>query len=329
MGRGQGFTDLAVVTGGDGSLRTFTSVTPQDRRARVLYERFCAQHLNVTYVQTRPGLQAMLQDLRDRQVKRIGLDIETGALSPLEGPLRLIQIDHTDDAGVKHQWVVDCFAVDPAPLGPLFRTTRVQKIVQYSPFETPWLAVNLGVTLNNVFDTWAAWCCIQKHLEQMRPEVIDRVIPGWRDKFSNGLASIVEQRLGFMMPKDEQVGDWMADELDIQQIRYAALDVAVLAELADDVQAILDLLGIKHQWVEGLRRWAIRRNFEDMGLDADVHMRDQHAELHTALLAARSPQQLDEAWGLGRRLIITARNRSALAEVYAQRSQELASAVAA
>jgi ribonuclease D len=203
----------------------------------------------------------------------------------------------------------------------------VQKIIQYSPFETKWMAVHLGVMPNNVFDTWAAWCVIQKRLKTMTPEQIDAVLPGWREKFPNGLASIVRQRLGFDMPKDEQAGPWMDDELSVQQIRYAALDVAVLAELAEDVQQILDALGIKPGNVEGLRRWAIGKNFEEDRLDASVHMRDQRSQLHTALLAARTPQAIDDAWDAGRRMVLTARNRQELQGIYEQRARQLRVAV--
>ena len=294
---------------------------------RELYEMYCDRYLNVTQVRDADALEDMLQFLRDRNARRVHVDMETCGLSPLDGPLRLIQIGYDDRDDVKRQWLIDCYAVDPQPVGALLRSTRVEKVIQYSPFETQHALVALGVPINRVFDTWAAWCCVQKRLAWMPVEEIDRVLPGWRQKFRNGLQSIVYERLGFDLPKDEQKGEWVNEQLTDAQLRYAAMDVAVLGDVADDVQEIIDALHIPAAEVEGLRRWAIARNFEENRLDVTVHDRDDRAAVAMDLELASDRDKLDDTWAAARRRTLTARNRAALRERYEQRRATLSASI--
>lgn len=292
------------------------------------YRAFCAAHVRAEMVEDERGLHEMLDVLRELGVKEVSLDIETGSLSPMDGPLRLVQVG-VREGGVERQWLVDAFQVDLTPLGPLMRTTRVCKNVHYSPFEAKWLMVQMGVPLNNVFDTWAAWREIVKALDRKTPDQVRALVPDlaesaridlgvdldaadWATSLPRGLSHVVHRLLGFHLAKHEQTGDWTEPLLTASQRQYAATDVAVLPYVADEARELMRRLSIKPGRLEGLRRWAIQRNMEEDGLDRTVHQRDQMEDAQDLILSAHTEQALEEAMVLARMLCVTARNRAAL-----------------
>jgi ribonuclease D len=64
-----------------------------------------------------------------------------------------------------------------------------------------------------------------------------------------GLAAMVEQQLGLALAKEHSAVDWSTRPLPEPWLRYAALDVEVLAELRDSVAAELDRQG-KLEWAQ-------------------------------------------------------------------------------
>lgn len=64
-----------------------------------------------------------------------------------------------------------------------------------------------------------------------------------------GLAAVVEQLLGFGLAKEHSAADWSTRPLPEPWLRYAALDVEVLAELRDELVELLEADG-KLEWAE-------------------------------------------------------------------------------
>jgi ribonuclease D len=63
------------------------------------------------------------------------------------------------------------------------------------------------------------------------------------------LAALADRELRVRLPKGDRLTDWLARPLRIEQLDYAAADVAHLLELHDRISAQLDALG-RRQWAE-------------------------------------------------------------------------------
>jgi len=134
-----------------------------------------------------------------RAAGRVGVDTETTALNPRDGKLRLVQI-----ATPSVTFVVDCFAVDPAPLFPALADVEV--VGHNLQFDSLFM-MPLGFVPGRLFDTMLA------------SQVLDA---GDRDARHN-LAAVCERYLGARISKDEQQSDW-SGPLTAEQLRYAATD---------------------------------------------------------------------------------------------------------
>lgn len=144
--------------------------------------------------------------------KILGLDIETTALQPRNGRIRLIQISDGENI-----FVVDCFLVPLPQLSALFKLLSdptVKLIIQNAKFEYQWFLYHAGIHLNSFFDTYLA-------------SVLD--------DFSarHNLAAIAKRYLGVDISKTEQTSDWSAATLTEAQYEYAATDVLYLHQLRD------------------------------------------------------------------------------------------------
>lgn len=178
-----------------------------------------------TLIRTTEALQSALPVLMHADV--IALDVETAiaegttfdlkknqtALNPRRGRLRLIQL------GIPaHTFIIDAFAVDSAPLAPLF-AGPAEFVAHNATFELGWLRA-AGLPLP------------QKMTDTM---VLAKLVDAGRFADNHkpySLASVVARHLGQALNKAAQLSDWSAAELSEQQLAYAALDVEVLRPLA-------------------------------------------------------------------------------------------------
>lgn len=183
--------------------------------------------LNYEYVTTTAGLKSCLKDLESAET--LSLDIETTSLHPPRGCPRLIQVATTEK-----QWIVDIFRVDSESLvKEIGRDKERTLIVQFSPFETEWFYYHFGEKIEpgQVFDT-----CFASRILNEKPAK---------------LQNIVSRYLRIEMEKEEQLSDWSQPELSKEQLRYAAIDVAVLPLLEKPLREriaeenLTEYLGIK------------------------------------------------------------------------------------
>jgi DNA polymerase-1 len=153
----------------------------------------------------------------------IGIDVETTALRPAEGDLRLVQLSDG-----KRAKVYDAFRQDT---GAIRRAVEEHEelVAHNAVFEREWLTTALDVDRPDLHDTMIM---SQVYYTGTRASK-------GRD-FSHSLANVVKRELKLELAKDEQVSDWGAAALTHEQIEYAARDAAVLPRLANALMHKID-----------------------------------------------------------------------------------------
>ena len=163
---------------------------------------------------------------------RLGVDVETSGLNPRSDRLGLVQF-----ASAEHVWLIDALAVDLAPLapllgdatGPLLSATTSSLIWRSSRppvSRSPRGAPGRHETPRPAPRWWAA-----------SGEKVPDPAGGTKKLGYYSLAATAHRWLGVVVPKDEQISDWLARPLRAEQLAYAAQDARVLLPL----HAALDL----------------------------------------------------------------------------------------
>jgi DNA polymerase-1 len=165
-------------------------------------------------------LAALAKTLRSAEV--IGLDLETTALSPRDGGIRLLQLATPDET-----FVVDVFEVaDLSPLQEVLENGPV-KVGHNLKFDYQFLNALYGISVSPVFDTMLA----------------AQILSGGNYAASYSLEAVAERLLDESLDKSEQRSDW-SGELSESQLQYAARDAAVLLPLRERLAASLEEEGL-------------------------------------------------------------------------------------
>ena len=157
--------------------------------------------------------------------KFLGFDVETTALDPYKGDLRLVQLSNGQNTKVIDlKPFRDCGDIrtmpELAPLRELLSSKKQTKIAHNAKFDTKWVRHHLGVEVGSVYDTYLASILISAGEGERR----------------HGLADVVQFFLGRTLDKSEQVSDWAANELSHSQIEYAAKDAAIMPEVREKLE---------------------------------------------------------------------------------------------
>jgi DNA polymerase I-like protein with 3'-5' exonuclease and polymerase domains len=258
-------------------------------------ERIQDYHL----VTTAENLAAVAKTLQSAEA--IGVDIETTALSPRDGGMRLLQL-----ATPEETFVIDVFKVsDLSPLTEVLEGGPV-KVGHNLKFDYQFLHAMYGVSLSPLFDTMLA----------------AQVLDGGNYVASYSLEAVVERYLDESLDKSEQRSDW-SGELSRGQIEYAASDAAILLPLRERLAealeaeelglvskiefaavssiAEMELSGIKldvERWKE-LER-VVRERRDRAALELESHFPEPEGVLPLEGLGPRlnlnSPQQITDAF---------------------------------
>lgn len=156
-----------------------------------------------------------------RTLRVIGIDTETTGLDPYRSRLRLLQI-----ATPEAIWIIDCFKLSSADLGPLepiLAGPMPVKIGHNIKFDAKFIAHHLGIRLDGVVDTYLASLLLSAGSETDR----------------HGLDRVVSRYLALNLDKQAQRSDW-SGELDRSQLDYAAADAAILLPLWDEMRKRLE-----------------------------------------------------------------------------------------
>jgi DNA polymerase-1 len=155
----------------------------------------------------------------------VGLDCETTGLDPRSDRTRLLSLccDTTD--GGTATYVVDCFAVDPAPLWPALASVPV--VGHNLAFDLQFLA-RLGFEPGECRDT------------MLMSQVL---YAGDRANREHSLAACCRRELGEEVGKELQASDWSGD-LSPEQLAYAAADAALARRLHHALAPKLEAAGL-------------------------------------------------------------------------------------
>jgi DNA polymerase-1 len=163
------------------------------------------------------GLRAVRRALAGAEL--VALDTETTGLNPRKDRLRLLSL-----AVGGETFLVDCFAIGPAPLLPALAGKAL--VLHNASFDLAFLA-RLGFTpAGPVHDTM--------HLAQL-------LAAGTGKRCA--LAACMERELGQPLDKEQQRSDW-AGELTPAQLAYAARDAEILAPLYEALAVKIDAAGL-------------------------------------------------------------------------------------
>jgi DNA polymerase I len=250
-------------------------------------------------ITTTENLAAVAKTLQSAEA--IGVDIETTALSPRDGGVRLLQL-----ATPEETFVIDVFEVsDLSPLTEVLEGGPV-KVGHNLKFDYQFLHAMYGVSLSPLFDTMLA----------------AQVLDGGNYAASYSLEAVVERYLDESLDKSEQRSDW-SGELSRGQIEYAASDAAILLPLRERLAealeaeelglvskiefaavssiAEMELSGIKldvERWKE-LER-VVRERRDRAALELESHFPEPEGVLPLEGLGPRlnlnSPQQITDAF---------------------------------
>src|SRR5215218_7061964 len=164
------------------------------------------------------------------------IDVETTALRPAEGDLRLVQISDGKKAKV-----YDAFRQDAEEIRRAV-AAREELVAHNAVFERTWLNAALAVDRPDLHDTMIM---SQVYYTGTRAAL--------SKSFSHSLASVVKRELKRELSKEEQTSDWGATGLTREQIQYAAIDAAILPELAEVLLKKINKAGLRKVYELELR----------------------------------------------------------------------------
>ncbi|MDP9425280.1 MAG: bifunctional 3'-5' exonuclease/DNA polymerase [Actinomycetota bacterium] len=231
----------------------------------------------------------------------VGVDLETTALSPRDGRIRLLQIATGDETHV-----IDVFEVDDlSPLKAALEGGPV-KVLHNAKFDYSFLKAEHGISLSPIFDTMLA----------------AQLVAGGNQSPSFALVDVAERYADVKLDKLAQREDW-SRRLSERQIEYAARDAAVLLPLRERLGealkedellriakiefaavasiAEMELAGVKLD----VARWrelekVVRKRRDEKALELDAQFPEPEGMLPLEGLGPRlnlnSPQQITDAF---------------------------------
>lgn len=185
--------------------------------------------MKVSYITTRSELETALAELW--LLPKLCVDTETTGLDARVCDVRLIQLCTTqEEVDDRIIYVIDCFKCkDLAGLKELLES-REMLLFHNANFDIQFL-LKLNIDFKNkIFDTFIAERCLMAGSKEKK------ISPNTKKVFfgdvSCSLKAVVARRLEIEISKEQQVSDWSKDDLDLEQIEYAAKDVDILPKIA-------------------------------------------------------------------------------------------------
>lgn len=168
------------------------------------------------YVDTPAGLAALIERLR--AAPRFALDTESNSMHVYRERICLVQVSLPElDA------IIDPFAVDLRPLGPVLADPAIEKVMHGADYDILCFKRELGLPIVGLHDTMIA----------------ARVL-GWPQ---HGLGAILLERFGVRLDKRMQRFDWGQRPLPAAALEYARHDTRLLLALRELQALELDAAG--------------------------------------------------------------------------------------
>lgn len=169
-----------------------------------------------TLVKDAPALAGIIKTIEEAEA--VGVDVETTALSPRDGRVRLLQL-----ATPEETFVVDVFETgDLTPLKKVLEDGPI-KALHNSKFDYAFLKSQHGISLSPIFDTMLA----------------AQLLAGGDQSPSFSLEAVAERYIDAEMDKSARMEDW-SGRLSEAQIEYAARDASILLPLREQLQKELE-----------------------------------------------------------------------------------------
>lgn len=208
--------------------------------------------MKIDYVKTDEAFKSALKELQE--IPKLCLDFETTGLDPHIARARLLQLCSTEtEVDERTVYVLDLFKItDTTGLKELIES-REMLVGHNLNFDFRFL-FQLGIDFKNkVFDTYIAERCLRAGFKDKK--ISPQIKKTYFADVSCSLKAVVERRLDIEISKEQQVSDWSLEELDIDQIKYAAKDVDILPLIASDQlkelasEALLDVYSLESECI--------------------------------------------------------------------------------
>jgi ribonuclease D len=216
------------------------------------YQEFRSAKLDYAYITQASEAKRIVHAIEAFEPQAVAIDFETTRSS-----IRLIQMGFDPPGFRARQLIFDCHRIPAELLLPIMGNPTIEKMIHHSQFEQKWTHSRLGIVMENVFDTCIAWKLIQGALATHISRGPEELIPGWK-KHPNKLTTLCEGYLGFALPKEQQTSRWEQENLSVEQLVYAALDVAVLPPLTTYTKQLLQFLQLNIEVDQRARAVAAR-----------------------------------------------------------------------
>lgn len=187
----------------------------------------------------RSSVQVLLSDLpRDFYEAALGAelvawDIETSGLDWSSDAIGTCQVATEDAIAI----VVLDGTRAPKFLCALLEDDQVQKVFHHAPFDLRFMVAQWDVTPRNV-------ACTKVASKILNPELANG---------DHSLMPVLKRHLDVDISKDQQVSDWLSQDLSPEQIRYAAGDVANLVRLHKVLMAKCEDAGLTPLLLESFK----------------------------------------------------------------------------
>lgn len=217
----------------------------------------------VNFIQTEEEYKKALEELS--KVNKLCLDTETTGLQASLARCRLLQLcDASPNTENRTVYVFDLFKTPADEQLKKFVETRELLVIHNANFDLQFL-FSLGIDYKGkIFDTYLAERVLRAGFKEKR--ISPQANKPYFADVSCSLKAVLERRLDIQIDKELQVSDWSAQELDLEQIEYAARDVDLLPKVAAlQIEELKeeDLMGVYSMESKAVRpvAWMCYRGF--------------------------------------------------------------------
>ena len=195
------------------------------------------------------------QALKELQtIPKLCLDFETTGLDARIAKARLLQLCSTDDKiEDRTVYVLDFFKIPSTEGLKELIESREMLLGHNLNFDLQFLLA-MGIDFKGkIFDTFIAEKCLRAGFKEKR--ISPQAKKAYFADVSCSLKAVVERRLELEISKEQQVSDWSKEDLDIEQIEYAAKDVDLLPAIAADQlkelveESLVDVYGLESKCI--------------------------------------------------------------------------------
>ncbi len=239
----------------------------------------------VSYIVNDDTALTALKELEN--FRKVCLDLETTGLDSRIARPRLVQIcDSSPKAESRVVYVFDLFKVSEDSTKKLLELidSREMLIGHNLYFDLQFL-LNMGLDYKGkIFCTMIAERCLRAGFKEKK--FSPKIQKAYFADVSNSLKAVAERRLDLEIDKSQQVSDWSKEQLDTEQVEYAAGDVAILPAIASSQLAelteenLLGVFGLESKIINTVAKMSYT------GFNVDV--------IKLKALEARIKQELDE-----------------------------------